>query len=110
MLKNLLLLSAFSTFVVIILVGLDIYHKNNISSLQDTTKRNILPIDPKFDKSTLDQLKKRDPITVSLTGKSSVISEDSKPTSRGLNSPSPTITQPAASSSGSISQSSPFFP
>lgn len=80
MLKNLLFLAGFSTFVVIMVVGLDIYHKSNTSSLQPSTQKRIVPITPTFDKETIENLKQREPITVDLNDKSKVISEDSKNT------------------------------
>lgn len=87
MLKNLLLLSGFSTFVVIVVVGFNIYHNSTISSLSTRTQKHVSPITPTFDKKTLSDLKKRKSITVSLEEKSDVISEDSK---QAALSPSPT--------------------
>lgn len=95
MLKNLLLLSAFSTFVVIVIVGLDIYHKSQISSLPPSTQRNIVPITPAFDKETLEGLKKRAPVEVNLTEKSTIISEGTRDASTNP-TPSPTNEQEAS--------------
>lgn len=88
MLKNFLYLTAFSTFVVIVIVALDVYHKYQVSSLKENTKRRVVSISPNFDDKTLESLKNRVPITVSLEGKSTVVSVDSK--SAQL-TPTPTI-------------------
>lgn len=97
MLKNLLLLTGFSTFVVIIIVGLDVYHKYTLSTLPPKTQKNIVPIESKFDKTTIDSLKKRTPVPVNLQERSSVTSEDSEETT---SSPTPGVS-PTLSSSGS---------
>ena len=80
MLKNLILLSGFSTFVVIVIVGLGIYHDYNKSSLMSNTQVHVIAITPGFDKKTLTSLRKRIPVAVNLQEKSSVVSEDSKKT------------------------------
>lgn len=95
MLKNLLLLSGFSTFVVIIIIGLDIYHGYTLSSLPATTQKHVESIVPNFDKKTLNELKKRVPIQVSLQDKSTVVSDDSKETQT---TPSPTPSTPQSNS------------
>lgn len=101
MLKNLLLLTGFSTFVVIVIVGLNVYHNFTLSSLPKTTQQKIIPIEPNFDKKTLESLKKREQIRVSINEKSSVVSDDSKQTGTTV-SVSPTITiSPTKSASGS---------
>lgn len=89
MLKNLLLLAGFSTFVVIVIVALDIYHKSKVSSLQPSTQRNIVPITPTFDKKTLEKLKSREQFSVDLREKSTIISADTQSTTA---SPTPTPT------------------
>jgi len=97
MLKNLLLLTGFSTFAVIVIVAFNIYHNYTQSSLSDTTQTRIIPIPPTFDKETITQLKERDPISVSLSGKTEVQSEDTK------DSPSTTISvTPSATTSGTL--------
>lgn len=96
MLKNLLLLTGFSTFAVIIIVGFNIYHNLTISSLPDTTQIRIIPIKPTFDKETITKLRDRVPLSVSLIGKSEVVSEDSKEVDTSANGIK------NASSSGSI--------
>lgn len=81
MLKNLILLTGFSTFVVIVIVSLNVYHNYSLSSLPGTTQTHVTSISPNFDKKTLETLEKRTPISVSLDEKSKVVSEDSKSTS-----------------------------
>lgn len=87
MLKNLLLLAGFSTFVVIVIIGLNIFHDHEVSSLPSATQIHVTAITPNFDIKTLDGLKKRSAVSVSLQEKSSVVSEDSKQTTL----PTPTI-------------------
>jgi hypothetical protein len=93
MLKNLLLLSGFSTFAVIIIIGLNIYHNHELSTLPSTTQVHVVSIPGSFDKKTLNNLKKRVPINVDLLEKSSVVSEDSKKTgtTTPTTTPTPTI-------------------
>lgn len=106
MLKNFLLLTAFSTFVVIVIIALDVYHKIQVSSLPENTKKRIIPIPSNFDTQTLESLKTRKPISGNIEGKSAVVSEDTKnPTSP---TPIPTVTitilQQVTSSDSAISQ------
>lgn len=103
MLKNLLLLAGFSTFVVIVLVGLDVYLKSQESTLPKTTQQHLTPINPNFDKETLEKLKGRDQIIVNLEESSAVTSEDSQSTTRS-SSPTPQITQEVSTSSGNFSE------
>lgn len=88
MLKNLVILSGFSTFAVAVIIGLNIFHNYTLSSLSQTTQVHVVPIPPSFDKKTLNDLKKRTPITVSIDSKSEVVSEDSKSTTV---SPTPSL-------------------
>lgn len=92
MLKNLLLLSGFSTFAVMIIIGLNIYHNYSLSSLPQSTQAHVVPIPATFDKKTLSELKKRKPINVTIQGKSEIVSDDSKETGSGTTpTPSPTV-------------------
>lgn len=81
MLKNLLLLSGFSTFAVIIIIGLNVYHNYSLSSLPQSAQTHVSPIPASFDKKTLTELKKREVINVVIEGKSEIVSADSKETS-----------------------------
>lgn len=112
MLKNLLLLSGFSTFAVIVIIVLNVYHDYSLSSLPASTQAHVIQIPSSFDKKTLNELKKRKPINAIIEGKSGIISDDSKET--GVNiSPTTTITptpitqtsktaSPSASPTGAI--------
>ena len=95
MLKNLLLLTGFSTFVVVVIIGLNIYHDHELSSLPSSTQIHVTAITPNFDTKTLDALKKRSSIDVSLQEKSAVVSEDSKQTTT---LPTPTTIIPVSAS------------
>jgi hypothetical protein len=100
MLKNLLLLSGFSTFVVIIIIGLNIYHNFTLTALPASTQKHVIPIPQSFDKKTLSELKKRTPIIINLQEKSAVISEDTK---EGTPlSPTPSITTQTESSQSAV--------
>lgn len=92
MLKNLLLLSGFSTFAVVIIIGLNIYHNYSLSSLPQSTQAHVIPIPATFDKKTLSELKKRKPLNVTIQGKSEIVSDDSKETSTDTSTtPSPVV-------------------
>jgi hypothetical protein len=78
MLKNLIYLSGFSLFVVIVIIALNIYHNSTISTLPAITQTRIIQITPTFDKTTIDNLKKRKQINVDLNEKSTITSVDSK--------------------------------
>jgi hypothetical protein len=78
MLKNLLLLSGFSTFAVIAIVAFNIYHNYTLSSLPEVTQTRALSIPSTFDSQTIESLRSRKPIQVDLQEKTGVISEDSK--------------------------------
>ncbi len=78
MLKNLILLSGFSTFAVIVIIGFNIYHNNTISSLPEVTQERVLNIPSTFDEQTIESLRTRKSIEVNITDKTTVVSEDSK--------------------------------
>lgn len=77
MLKNLILLTGFSTFVVFLMIALNIYHGRQLSSVPQTTQTHSAPITPAFDKKTIDSLKKRIPVDANLQEKTQVVTEDS---------------------------------
>lgn len=66
MLKNLILFSGFTLFVVATWIGLGIYHNTTTSTVSQTTNLRVLPITPSFDKDTIDELKERKEIIVNL--------------------------------------------
>lgn len=98
MLKNLLLLAGFSTFVVIVIIGLQVFHDHEVSSLPSSTQTHVTAITPNFDIKTLNDLKKRSAASVSLQEKSAVVSEDSKQTTT-LPTPSVSIAPVSATKS-----------
>jgi hypothetical protein len=95
MLKNLFLLSGFSTFVVIVLVGFSVYHSSITSIVPAITQIHVIPIPATFDSKTIEELKKRTPVIVSLKEKSGIVSEDTKKASESaapaIKTPVPTI-------------------
>lgn len=95
MLKNLFLLSGFSTFVVIVLVSLNVYHSLVTSTVPSITQIRIVPIPATFDSKTIDELKKRTSVIVNLKEKSGIVSEDTKKASESavpvIKTPTPTI-------------------
>lgn len=92
MLKNLLLLSGFSTFAVVIIIALTVWHNYQLSSISQTTQAHVVPIPASFDKKTLNDLKKRKTIDVVIGGKSEIVSSDSQDASATTTiTPSPTI-------------------
>lgn len=94
MFKNLLLLSGFSAFVVFTIIGLNIYHTRVTSTIPDATKIKSTPIDPIFDEQTLQSLKKRTGVTIDLTSRSGVITQDEIDATQGgtlTTTPTPTV-------------------
>ena len=95
MLKNLFLLSGFSTFVVIVIVGLNVYHSLVTSKVPPATQIRVVPIPSSFDNKTINELKKRTPLIVSLGEKSGIVSEDTKKATESgipiIETPIPTI-------------------
>lgn len=79
MLKNLLLLSGFSAFAVIVILSFNIYHNYTISSLPKSTQKKVINIPSTFDKKTLSELKKRSAFPVDLFEQTKVLSEDKNP-------------------------------
>lgn len=96
MLKNLLLLTGFSTFAVVVIVGLNIYHTRVTSTTPPATRAKIISIDPSFDSKTINELKKRSTISENLTDKPTILLSDSLDTasSSPTIAPTPTAVQP----------------
>ena len=101
MLKNLILLSGFSTFAVLVIVGFNIYHGLTLSSLPPTTQTRVIPIPPTFDKDTIEELRKRTSIPVNLQEKTAVVSDDSQ--SPNATTPTPSVNPTQIQASGSAS-------
>ena len=83
MLKDLVILTGFSTFVVVVIIGLNLYHEYRISTVPINTQEHVIPINPTFDLKTIDSLKKRSLIQVNLQDKSSIVSKDTINASSG---------------------------
>lgn len=66
MLKNLLYFAIFSTFLVLVVIGLNIYHNFTTSTVSSDASIQIIPITPSFDVKTIKMLKSRTGIPVNL--------------------------------------------
>ena len=75
MLKNLIFLFGFSTFVTIVWIGTTIYHNSVTSKISEANKIKIEPINPSFDMETLESLDGRQIITVNLSNNLSIIED-----------------------------------
>jgi len=75
MLKHLIFLFGFSTFVVIVWITTSIYHNSVTSKITPANQQKIIPINAVFDTETLDLLEKREKIRVNLSERASVIEE-----------------------------------
>lgn len=67
MLKNLVYLAAFTTFVVLVWISLSIYHSIKSSTITADVGLQIVPLPPTFDKSVIDGLSKRLQVPVDLS-------------------------------------------
>lgn len=79
MLKNLILLFAFSTFVMIVWVSMSIYHSSVATRITPANQIKIEPIEPLFDTKTLEQLSSREKIDADLNKKTSAVSVSEAP-------------------------------
>lgn len=48
---------------VVVWIVINVYHNLNISTIPETTKQEIAPINPAFDIKTIDKIKKREEVT-----------------------------------------------
>ena len=64
--KNIILFSAVTFVMVIIWIGFSIYHNQTTSTVAPTVASQINPIVAKFDTKTLESLRTRTPVIVSL--------------------------------------------
>lgn len=67
MLKNLVYLAAFTTFVVLVWISLSIYHSIKSSTITANVSLQIVPLPPTFDTSVIDGLSKRLQVPVDLS-------------------------------------------
>lgn len=67
MLKNLAYLAAFTTFVVLVWIGLSIYNSVTSSTLTQAEAVQVVPLTPTFNTKVIDSLKTRIQIPVNLS-------------------------------------------
>lgn len=112
MLKNLLYFAIFSTFLVLVVVGLNVYHNFTTSTVANDTSIKIVPITPSFDIKTIKMLESRLSIPVNLSEQVSfptsapAFPDTLSPTPRITAAPTPVTTQSQASPSATPG----FFP
>ncbi len=75
MLKNLIFLFGFSTFVTIVWISSTVYHNTVTSKISPVNKSRIAPIDSSFDKDSIDKLKTRENIRADLTESTSILTD-----------------------------------
>jgi len=75
MIKNLLILSGFTAFVVFLWIGLTVFHNSVDTQIPATTQSRIIPITPNFDITTLDSLKKREVIQTNLATEAQLLND-----------------------------------
>ena len=104
--KNIILFSGVTFFMVFAWISLSIYHNQTTSTITPNVQTQIAPIVPKFDTQTLNNLKTRTPVEVNLSqamqlfGKVTLLSSVSaKTTPQTLTTPPET---PVASDSSEL--------
>ena len=104
--KNIILFSGVTFFMVFAWISLSIYHNQTTSTITPNVQTQIAPIVPKFDTQTLNNLKTRTPVEVNLSqamqlfGKVTLLSSVSaKTTPQTLTAPPET---PVASDSSEL--------
>lgn len=85
MIKNLVYLSIFTTFVVLVWISLTIYHALTFSTITKDVSTQIAPLDPTFNTSVISDLRKREQVPANFDS--------------ALSSPSATILIPSVSPS-----------
>ncbi len=89
MLKNLIFLFVFSTFVTIVWIGTTLYHNSTESKISESNLKKIEPINSVFDLETLEKLDTRQEIPVDLSEQLNIIGEDEATSSSQLEEPAP---------------------
>ena len=74
MLKNLVYLAIFTTFIVLVWIGVTIYHNFSTTTISEVTQIQIVPIKATFNKETVSNLKRRKQINADLSQPSSISS------------------------------------
>lgn len=67
MLKNLVYLAIFTTFVITVWIGLTIYHNFSTTTISEVAQIQIVPIDPTFNQPVLQDLKQRKQVSADLS-------------------------------------------
>lgn len=67
MLKNLVYLAVFTTFVIAVWIGLTIYHNFSTTTISEVAQIQIVPIDPSFNPEAVSRLKQRRQIVADLS-------------------------------------------
>lgn len=113
MLKNLVYLAIFTTFLVAVVIGLNIYHNVTKSTVSSDAAIQIIPITPRFNEDTIKMLQSRTSVQVNLnaqiiqpTGGSTVLPSIGVSKTETLVTP----TTPASETQGSPSATPGFFP
>lgn len=75
MLKNLIFLFGFSTFVTVVWIASTISHNSSTSKISRSNQEKIKPIRSEFDTQTLEQLDVRQEIIVNLSDRLSIIED-----------------------------------
>lgn len=108
MIKNLIFLFGFSTFVTVVWISGTIYHNSVTSKITPADKMNIEKIEPEFDTKIIGQLEARQEVSANLEENVSIIDNESienngTPSARTTITPTikptGTITPPAISQS-----------
>lgn len=91
MIKNLVYLSIFTTFVVLVWISLTIYHALTFSTITKDVGIQITPLNPTFNTSVISDLRNREQIPANFD---SVLSTPSAVTITPVPSVSPIVAQP----------------
>lgn len=67
MLKNLVYLAVFTTFVVAVWIGLTIYHNFSKTTISEVAQIQIVPINPTFNPNAINELKQRRQVAADLS-------------------------------------------
>lgn len=76
MLKNFVYLTIFTTFIVIVWIGVTIYHNISTTTISEVAQIQIAPINPTFNKATIANLKKRKQIEADLSRSITVVTDE----------------------------------
>lgn len=95
MLKNLVYLVIFTTFVVAVWIGLTIYHNFSTTTISEVAQIQIVPISNTFNPPVIQNLKQRKQVSANLAETIFVAEEESNEATNGA-TPVAQISQPPA--------------